>query len=104
MSKNKATSWTLALVALGVVYGDIGTSPIYALRECIRGRFVLEDELTILGPASLILWSLTIIVTVKYLLLLTRADNQGEGGVFALYALLRRKKRGSARAVSRCFP
>jgi KUP system potassium uptake protein len=94
MSKNKATSWTLALVALGVVYGDIGTSPIYALRECIRGRFVLEDELTILGPASLILWSLTVIVTVKYLLLLTRADNQGEGGVFALYALLRRKEAG----------
>ncbi len=81
-------------MALGVVYGDIGTSPIYALRECIRGRFVVTDELTILGPVSLMLWSLTIIVTLKYLVLLTKADNQGEGGVFALYALLRRKEAG----------
>jgi len=94
MSKNKASSWTLALLALGVVYGDIGTSPIYALRECVRGRLILTDDLTILGPVSLMLWSLTIIVTIKYLLLLTRADNQGEGGVFALYSLLRRKEAG----------
>jgi KUP system potassium uptake protein len=98
MGKSKATSWTLALLALGVVYGDIGTSPIYALRECIRGRFVLEDDLTILGPVSLMLWSLTIIVTVKYLLLLTRADHQGEGGVFALYSLLRKKEIGLSSA------
>lgn len=81
-------------MALGVVYGDIGTSPIYALRECIRGRFEAGDPLTVLGPVSLMLWSLTIIVTVKYLMLLTRADNQGEGGVFALFSLLHRKEVG----------
>ena len=82
------------MLALGVVYGDIGTSPIYALRECIRGRFEAGDPLTVLGPVSLMLWSLTIIVTVKYLTLLTRADNQGEGGVFALFSLLNRKEAG----------
>lgn len=94
MSAPKSSNWTLALLALGVVYGDIGTSPIYALRETIRGRFDVASELTVLGPVSLMIWSLTIIVTVKYLLILTRADNQGEGGVFALYSLLRREQAG----------
>ena len=94
MSQNKSTSWTLALLALGVVYGDIGTSPIYALRECVRDRFDPANELTVLGPVSLIFWSLTIIVTLKYLVLLTRADHQGEGGIFALYSLLRQKDAG----------
>lgn len=89
MSQTKTKKWPLALFALGVVYGDIGTSPLYALRACLHGRFEPGNELTILGPVSLMIWSLTIIVSVKYLLLLTRVDNQGEGGVFALYALLR---------------
>jgi KUP system potassium uptake protein len=94
MSEHKSSSWTLALVALGVVYGDIGTSPLYALRECLHGRFEADNPLTVLGPVSLMIWSLTIIVTAKYLFLLTRADNQGEGGIFALYSLLRQKKAG----------
>ncbi|HEY2573462.1 MAG TPA: KUP/HAK/KT family potassium transporter, partial [Verrucomicrobiaceae bacterium] len=94
MSRTKSSSWTLALLALGVVYGDIGTSPIYALRETIRGRFDAANDLTVLGPVSLVLWSLTIIVTIKYLIVLTRADNQGEGGVFALYSLLRKPEAG----------
>lgn len=89
MSQPKTSSWPLALFALGVVYGDIGTSPLYALRACVRGRFEEGNELTIIGPVSLMIWSLTIIVGIKYLLMLTRVDNQGEGGVFALYALLR---------------
>ncbi len=89
MSQTKSSSWTLALLALGVVYGDIGTSPIYALRETIRGRFDAANDLTVLGPVSLMLWSLTIIVTIKYLIVLTRATNQGEGGVFAMYSMLR---------------
>ncbi|MFZ4764791.1 MAG: potassium transporter Kup [Roseimicrobium sp.] len=86
----KRNAWPLALAALGVVYGDIGTSPLYALRECLgEGRFLASDPLTVLGPASLMLWSLILIVSVKYLLMLTHATNQGEGGVFALLSLLR---------------
>lgn len=85
----------MALLALGVVYGDIGTSPLYALRECVsHGRFEPDNPLTVLGPVSLMVWSLTIIVSLKYLLLLTRADMQGEGGTFALYGLLRQAKTG----------
>ncbi len=94
MSQTKSSNWTLALLALGVVYGDIGTSPIYALRETIRERFVAANELTVLGPVSLMIWSLTVIVSIKYLLVLTRATNQGEGGVFALYSLLRKPEAG----------
>ena len=92
----------MALLALGVVYGDIGTSPLYALRECLsHGRFEVGNELTVLGPVSLMIWSLTIIVTVKYLLFLSKADNQGEGGIFALYSLLRQSKAGlSKRSIS----
>ncbi len=92
----------MALLALGVVYGDIGTSPLYALRECLsHGRFEVGNELTVLGPVSLMIWSLTIIVMVKYLLFLSKADNQGEGGIFALYSLLRQSKAGlSKRSIS----
>ena len=102
MSHPKSSSWTLALLALGVVYGDIGTSPLYALRECLaHGRLEPDNPVTVFGPVSLMFWSLTIIVTVKYLLLLSRADNQGEGGIFALYSLLRQAKaRLSKRAIS----
>lgn len=94
MTSAKSSSWTLALLALGVVYGDIGTSPIYALRETIRERFDPANALTVLGPVSLMIWSLTIIVTFKYLIVLTRATNQGEGGVFSLYSLLRKPEAG----------
>ncbi|QIF05971.1 KUP/HAK/KT family potassium transporter [Roseimicrobium sp. ORNL1] len=84
-----------------MVYGDIGTSPLYALKETVsHGRFEADKVLTVYGPVSLMFWSLTIIVTIKYLLLLSRADNQGEGGVFALYALLRQQAAGlSKRAI-----
>lgn len=101
MSDQKSSNWKLALVALGVVYGDIGTSPLYALRECLHGRFEQANELTVLGPVSLMIWSLTIIVMLKYLFLLSKADHQGEGGIFALYSLLRQTKAGlSKRAIS----
>src|SRR5690554_1359721 len=95
MSSQRTSTWAMALLALGVVYGDIGTSPLYALRECVsHGRFEPDNPLTVLGPVSLMVWSLTIIVSLKYLLLLTRADMQGEGGTFALYGLLRQAKTG----------
>ncbi len=86
----------LALGALGVVYGDIGTSPLYALRECLNGpHAVPATEANVLGLLSLIFWSLTIIISVKYLGLVMRADNRGEGGILALTALF-----GSLREVA----
>lgn len=87
--------WALSLVALGVVFGDIGTSPLYALKECLAHSHFdprQPDLAMVYGPISLMFWSLTIMVSVKYLLLVTRATNQGEGGVFALLSLLRTKK------------
>jgi KUP system potassium uptake protein len=79
----------LSLSALGVVYDDIGTSPIYALRECFHGSHPFPPiESNVLGILSLIFWALMIIISVKYLLFVMRADNHGEGGILALLALL----------------
>lgn len=80
----------LSLTALGVVYGDIGTSPLYALRECFLGLHRYPPtEVNILGVLSLIFWALVLIVSVKYLVFVMRADNRGEGGILALLALLK---------------
>ncbi len=80
------------LAALGVVYGDIGTSVLYALRECFFGEHAIEvTPENVIGVLSLIFWSLIITVSVKYLLFVMRADNQGEGGILALVALVRSK-------------
>jgi KUP system potassium uptake protein len=82
----------LSLGALGVVYGDIGTSPLYALRACFHGGFAMEpSRANVLGVLSLIFWSLAILVSFKYLGLVLRADNRGEGGVLALTSLVRPK-------------
>src|SRR6476661_3873919 len=79
----------LTLSALGVVYGDIGTSPLYALRECFHGQHgVAATHDNVLGVLSLIFWSLTLIISVKYILFVMRADNNGEGGILALLALV----------------
>jgi len=81
---------TLSLGALGVVYGDIGTSPLYAFRECFNPQHhVGRDPANIVGIVSLIFWSLVIIISIKYLLLVMRADNRGEGGILALMSLVR---------------
>lgn len=87
---------TMALGALGVVYGDLGTSPLYALRECFTGHESLPvNEANVYGILSLIFWVLIVIVTVKYLAIVLRADNKGEGGILALMALVQRvAKRG----------
>ena len=87
---NKATGAGL-IIALGIIYGDIGTSPLYVLNEIIKGR-VISDAL-ILGSLSCIIWTLTLQTTVKYVILTLKADNKGEGGIFSLYALVRRRKR-----------
>ncbi len=83
-----ATLPSLSLAALGIVYGDIGTSPLYALRESLRGLPI--NLLDVLGVLSLIFWSLIIVISIKYLLILLRADNDGEGGILALSALIKR--------------
>ncbi len=82
----------LSLAALGVVFGDIGTSPLYALRECFHGEFGIEvTRANVLGVVSLIVWAMLLIVTIKYLSFILRADNEGEGGVLALTALIKPK-------------
>src|SRR6202049_688774 len=88
-------SQNLTLAALGVVYGDIGTSPLYAVRQSLVDFGDLSER-AILGALSLIVWALVLVVTVKYVLVIMRADNRGEGGLLALTALvLRRTRRGS---------
>lgn len=79
------------LIALGIIYGDIGTSPLYVLNAITKDRIV-TDQL-ILGGLSCIIWTLTLQTTLKYVVLTLRADNRGEGGIFSLYALVRRRKR-----------
>lgn len=76
------------LLALGIVYGDIGTSPLYAFRESLHAVGGVADMASVYGLLSLITWSLILVVSVKYVLIVMRADNHGEGGIFALYALL----------------
>ncbi len=92
MSKNfnKVTTAGL-IIALGIIYGDIGTSPLYVLNEIINGRLITEQ--LILGSLSCIIWTLTLQTTVKYVILTLKADNKGEGGIFSLYALVRRRRK-----------
>ena len=87
---NRATFAGL-IIALGIIYGDIGTSPLYVFNAIINGRTI--DEFLIIGSLSCIIWTITLQTTIKYVILVLRADNRGEGGTFALYALVRRQKR-----------
>ncbi|MGA9525261.1 MAG: potassium transporter Kup [Myxococcaceae bacterium] len=88
----------LALTALGVVFGDIGTSPLYAFRECFHGPHAIAlTPGNVLGVLSLIVWSLVLIITVKYIGFVMRADNRGEGGILALMALALQGKHGPRR-------
>ncbi len=93
-SKKKESTKGLALLslaALGVVFGDIGTSPLYAIRECFHGDYAIPvSQENILGVLSLMFWSLVMIVTVKYLTFVLRADNKGEGGVLVLASLVKK--------------
>src|SRR5712672_4831520 len=88
----------LSLSALGVVYGDIGTSPLYALRECFHTQHgVGATPDNIIGILSLICWSLIIVISLKYLVFVMRADNRGEGGILALMSLARTRESQSTR-------
>ncbi|MBL8326072.1 MAG: potassium transporter Kup [Rubrivivax sp.] len=86
-SRNPAALAALALAAIGVVYGDIGTSPLYALKEVFAHGRVPLNEANILGILSLVFWTLTLVVSLKYVVLILRADNNGEGGLIAMLAL-----------------
>jgi KUP system potassium uptake protein len=80
------------LITLGIVFGDIGTSPLYVMKAIVREDFPIEPDF-ILGVLSCIIWTLTLQTTIKYVIITLRADNKGEGGIFSLFALLRKSKR-----------
>jgi KUP system potassium uptake protein len=87
-SKSLKRTLTLAIGALGVVYGDIGTSPLYTVKECFHGTHAIAlTPANLLGVMSLIFWSLTMVVMIKYVIFILKADNEGEGGIYALTAL-----------------
>ncbi len=96
--RNRA-GWLPALTALGIVYGDIGTSPLYALRECFHGsEAVALTQANLLGVLSLILWSLILVISIKYLTVIMRADNHGEGGILVLMMLATSFRPGESEA------
>src|SRR5580765_678168 len=91
MSSHNRVTIAGLLLALGIIYGDIGTSPLYVLNAIINGKTISEE--LIIGVLSLIIWTLTLQTTIKYVILTLRADNKGEGGIFSLFALVRRRKK-----------
>ncbi|HTM94378.1 MAG TPA: KUP/HAK/KT family potassium transporter, partial [Croceibacterium sp.] len=94
--ERKTAKVALAVSAIGIVFGDIGTSPIYAFRETFVGPHKLAlDDLHVLGVVSLIFWSMTLVVSIQYVSILMRADNKGQGGTLALVALISRYIGGS---------
>ncbi|MGN6163566.1 MAG: KUP/HAK/KT family potassium transporter [Flavisolibacter sp.] len=88
---HKRVSFAGLLIALGIIYGDIGTSPLYVLNAITSGKVITEE--LIVGALSCIIWTLTLQTTIKYVILTLRADNRGEGGIFSLFALVRRRRR-----------
>lgn len=90
----------LAVGSIGVVFGDIGTSPLYAIKACFYGKHAIHpDMMNILGVLSLIFWSMTMVVSIKYLTFILRADNRGEGGIFALVSLLNTSDKSLSRFI-----
>ncbi|MBM4300947.1 MAG: potassium transporter Kup [Deltaproteobacteria bacterium] len=103
-SKDRKRTLVLAIGALGVVYGDIGTSPLYTVKECFHGPHAMSlTPVNLLGVMSLIFWSLTMVVMIKYVIFILKADNEGEGGIYALAALFLGKgaKQVSEKTVNR---
>lgn len=88
--KNKF-KFSLFLVTIGIVYGDIGTSPMYVMKSILEGNGGIANvnEQFIIGSLSLVIWTITLLTTIKYVLIAMKADNHGEGGIFSLYALVR---------------
>lgn len=97
VTKNNGIS-SLSLAALGIIYGDIGTSPLYTIKECFSGIHGMAASPTnILGVMSMVFWSLIMVVSVKYVIFVLRADNKGEGGTFSLLATLRSRLQSNKR-------
>lgn len=92
----KKLSFAGLLVTLGIVFGDIGTSPLYTVKAIVLGGAENFNELLVYGSLSCVFWTLTLQTTIKYILITLRADNKGEGGIFALFALIRRKSTWAA--------
>ncbi len=90
-SPNNKVSAAGLIIALGIIYGDIGTSPLYVLNAITNGKVI--SDLLIIGSLSCIIWTLTLQTTIKYVILTLKADNRGEGGIFSLYALVRHRKK-----------
>ncbi|MEO6583088.1 MAG: KUP/HAK/KT family potassium transporter [Ferruginibacter sp.] len=91
MSSHNRVTVAGILIALGIIYGDIGTSPLYVLNAITNGKVITKE--LIIGSLSLIIWTLTLQTTIKYVMLTLQADNKGEGGIFSLFALVRRRKK-----------
>ncbi len=91
MTSHNRVSFAGLLIALGIIYGDIGTSPLYVLNAIVSGKTISEELIE--GALSCIIWTLTLQTTIKYVILTLQADNRGEGGVFSLFALVRRRKK-----------
>ena len=106
-SSSNSRMWVLVLGALGVVFGDIGTSPLYAMRECFveldvatgkEHHAVLVDKVHVIGALSLIIWTLTLMITIKYIFLVMKADRRGEGGILALQCVAFPERKGRWRS------
>src|SRR4026208_397375 len=91
MSSHNKVSVAGLLIALGIIFGDIGTSPLYVLNAITKDKVITND--LIIGALSCIIWTLTLQTTIKYVMLTLQADNRGEGGIFSLFALVRRRKK-----------
>ena len=91
-NKKKTTGFAMFLVTIGIVYGDIGTSPLYVMKSILEGNGGIGNTNTdfIVGSLSLVIWTITLLTTIKYVLIAMRADNNGEGGIFSLYSLVRK--------------
>ncbi len=91
LKNNKKVRFGLMLVAIGIVYGDIGTSPMYVMKSILEGNGGIGsvDESFIIGSLSLVIWTITLLTTIKYVIIAMKADNHGEGGIFSLYALVK---------------
>ncbi|EGV33783.1 Low affinity potassium transport system protein kup [Thiorhodococcus drewsii AZ1] len=100
VSQREPIGFSLVIAALGVVFGDIGTSPIYTMNILFGGAGLSVEVVNVLGVLSLIFWSLVLVVGVKYMLFVLSADNDGDGGVIALATLLRRRSHGRARSLA----
>ncbi len=92
-SSRDTLTLTGMIITLGIVFGDLGTSPLYVMKAIVSGANGHVDQDFILGALSCLIWTLTLQTTVKYVLIIMRADNHGEGGIMALYALVRKRRK-----------